>query len=95
METPNRRRPPPRTPGGDPPARPSTPRWAARGPVSTIAAVGALVVLVVVVVAFATGTADDLPWGALIGVLVVLGAMVLTARRRERMMRDAFPEDDG
>jgi len=51
-------------------------------------------VLVVVAVAFATGTADDLPWGALVGVVLVLGAMVLTARRRERMMRDAFPEDD-
>ncbi|WP_217922980.1 LPXTG cell wall anchor domain-containing protein [Miltoncostaea oceani] len=95
METPNRRRPPPRPPGEPPPARPRTPRWAARGPVTTIASVGALVVVVVVVVAFATGTADDLPWGAIIGVVVVLGAMVLTARRRERMLRDAFPEDDG
>jgi LPXTG-motif cell wall-anchored protein len=95
METPNRRRPPPRPPGDPPPERPRTPRWAARGPVTTIASVGALVVVCVVVVAFATGTADDLPWGAIIGVVVVLGAMVLTARRRERMLRDAFPEDDG
>lgn len=94
METPSRRRPPPRPPGEPPAGRPSTPRWAGRGPVSAIAAVGGVVVLVVVAVAFATGTADDLPWGALIGVVVVLGAMVLTARRRERMMRDAFPEDD-
>ena len=50
---------------------------------------------VVVAVAFLTGTSDDLPWGALIGVVVILGAMGVTARRRERRMRDAFPDDDG
>jgi LPXTG-motif cell wall-anchored protein len=51
-------------------------------------------VAVVVAVAFLTGTSDDLPWGALIGVVVILGAMAVTARRRERRMRGAFPDAD-
>lgn len=71
-----------------------SPAPAGAGPFRVIALGGAALIVVVVAVAFATGTADDLPWGALIGVVVLLGAMVVTARRRERRMRETFPEDD-
>jgi MYXO-CTERM domain-containing protein len=36
----------------------------------------------VIVVAAATGTADDLPWGAIIGVLVVMALAYAAGRRR-------------
>jgi hypothetical protein len=49
------------------------------------------VVLAVIVVAFATGTADELPWGAIIGVLVVLAFAWVVGRRRAALRR----EDDG
>jgi hypothetical protein len=51
------------------------------------------VVLGVVVVAFATGTADDLPWGAIIGVLAVLAFAWVAMRRRAALAGDE--EDDG
>jgi LPXTG-motif cell wall-anchored protein len=100
METPRRRRPPARRgasspTGSDAPAEPAPgARAGGFGPVRLIAGVGALVVAAVIAVAAATGTADDLPWGAIVGVVVILGAMVLTSRRRERRMRDAFPDDE-
>ncbi|MEZ0285761.1 MAG: hypothetical protein ACAH79_11065 [Thermoleophilia bacterium] len=50
-----------------------------------------VIVAVVIVVAFATGTADDLPWGAIIGVLVVLVFAFWVARRRAALRED---EDD-
>ena len=50
-----------------------------------------VIVAVVIVVAFATGTADDLPWGAIIGVLVVLAFAFGVARRRAALRED---EDD-
>lgn len=59
-----------------------------------VGAAGAAVVGVVIVVAFLTGTADDLPWGAVIGIGVVLAAMALTSRRRRRRMDQAFPPED-
>lgn len=90
MPSPSRRRP--ATP---PPERgPARPAARGPGPFRLIAGVGVVVIAVVVVVAFATGTAGDLPWGALAGVVVILAAMVLTARRRERALRDAFPDDE-
>ncbi|HSJ73948.1 MAG TPA: hypothetical protein VK904_06495 [Miltoncostaeaceae bacterium] len=50
------------------------------------------VVVGVVVVAVATGTADDLPWGAIIGVLAVL-AFASVAMRRRAALRDG--QDEG
>ena len=50
-----------------------------------------MIVAVVIVVAFATGTADDLPWGAIIGVFVVLAFAFGVARRRAARRGD---EDD-
>jgi LPXTG-motif cell wall-anchored protein len=50
-----------------------------------------VVVAAVIVVAVATGTADDLPWGAIIGVLVVLAFAFAVARRRAALRGD---EDD-
>lgn len=41
-----------------------------------------VVVLGVVAVAAATGTADDLPWGAIIGVLAIMAFAYLAGRRR-------------
>ena len=83
--------PPPAPPAGEPAVEPAA---AGAGPFRLIALGGGALIVVVVAVAFLTGTADDLPWGALIGVVILLGAMLVTARRRERRMRDAFPEDD-
>ena len=48
----------------------------------------------VIVVAVLTGTADDLPWGALIGIGIVLVVMAAGARRRRRRMDEAFGDDD-
>jgi len=91
----DRRQPPPRPPDGDPePAPAAEPRRNPFGPVRAIALGGAVLVVVVVAIALATGTADDLPWGAVIGVVIILGAMVVTARRREQRMREAFPDDE-
>lgn len=86
-----RRRPPTPPPAGDAPegAKP-----AGSGPFRLIVRGGLILVVAVVAIAFATGTADDLPWGALIGVVVLLGAMLVNARRRERRMREAFPDDE-
>ncbi len=41
-----------------------------------------------IVVAFATGTADELPWGAIIGVLLVLAFAFAVARRRAVLRGD-------
>ncbi|HZJ28503.1 MAG TPA: hypothetical protein VFD37_00775, partial [Solirubrobacterales bacterium] len=78
-------------PSGGQPAggAPSRPR-----PFRLILPAGLALVVLVVAIAFITGTADDLPWGALIGVVVLLGAMAVTGRRRERRMREAFPDDE-
>jgi hypothetical protein len=51
-------------------------------------ALGALVIVVVVAVAFATGSSDDLPWGAIIGVLVIMAVAWVVGRRH------ALPADD-
>ncbi len=59
-----------------------------------VGAIGAVAAAVVIAVAFVTGTADDLPWGAIIGLGVILAALVGGARRRERRMREAFPDDE-
>ncbi len=85
-----RRRPPTPPPSGSVPRAPRE----GSGPFRMILAAGLALVVVVVAIAFITGTADDLPWGALIGVVVLLGAMAVTARRRERRMREAFPDDE-
>lgn len=91
MPSPPRRRPPGPPPAADAPPDVSP---AGRGPFPLIVGGGLVLVVVVVAIAFLTGTSDDLPWGALIGVVIILGAMGLTMRRRERRMRDAFPDDD-
>lgn len=87
-----RRRPPSPPPAPDEPAAESA--RPGGGPFRLIALGGIALIVVVVTIAFLTGTADDLPWGALIGVVILLGAMLVTARRRERRMRGAFPDDD-
>ncbi len=67
-----------------------------RGRLPTFALVGiagAVLTAVVIVVAFLTGTADDLPWGAIIGIGILLVAMVFVSRRRRRQMERAMEED--
>jgi peptidoglycan/LPS O-acetylase OafA/YrhL len=96
MESSRRRRPPARPPAPSPP--PATPPRRARpsfGSIPLVAGVGLIVVVAVIAVAFATGTADDLPWGAIAGVVVILAIMVVTGRRRARSIREAFPDDEG
>jgi LPXTG-motif cell wall-anchored protein len=46
------------------------------------------VIVVVVAVAFATGSSDGLPWGAIIGVLVMMAVAWVVGRRH------ALPTDD-
>jgi hypothetical protein len=81
-----RRRPRPRPPappepaGAEPGEADAPPR---RAPAFAVVWWAALaIVAVVVLVAFATGTADDLPWGAIIGVLVVMAFAYAAGRRR-------------
>jgi LPXTG-motif cell wall-anchored protein len=90
-----RRRPRPRPPappepaGAEPGEADAPPR---RAPAFAVVWWAALaIVAVVVLVAFATGTADDLPWGAIIGVVVVLGFAWIALRRRAALAE----EDDG
>jgi hypothetical protein len=96
MEEPSRRRPRARPPApAEPPAAPAKveegPPVRGRSPFGLIGWGALLVVVAVIVVAFATGTAGDLPWGAIIGVLVVLGFALAVARRRAALRED---EDD-
>jgi hypothetical protein len=94
MEEPSRRRPRARPPApADPPADPPVeqPEDApvrGRSPFGLIGGAALLVVVAVIVVAFATGTADDLPWGAIIGVLLVLAFAFAVARRRAVLRGD-------
>ncbi len=88
-----RRRPPP-SPDHGPDRGPATPAVSGLSPFRLISRLGLAAVVVVVAIAFATGTAADLPWGALAGFVVIFGAMFLTARRRDRALRDAFPDDE-
>lgn len=56
---------------------------------------GALVLIgVVIAVAFATGTGDDLPWGAIIGLLAVLAFAWVAGRRRRRTIADDDADDE-
>jgi hypothetical protein len=87
MDDRSRRRPRARPPApaatvpdrGPPPRRPAFVRvaWIA------LAAVAA-----VVVVALLTGTADDLPWAAVIGVVIIAGIALVLERRRPRLPDD-------
>jgi peptidoglycan/LPS O-acetylase OafA/YrhL len=93
MEEPSRRRPRARPPAAaDPPNAPDEDAQDApvrgRSPFGVIGAAALVVVVAVIVVAFATGTADDLPWGAIIGVLVVLAFAFAVARRRAALRAD-------
>lgn len=96
MDTPRRRQPPERPPAppppDDPPARRAGPPLAS---IPVFAGIALVAVFVVIGVAVATGTADQLPWGAIAGVVLILAVMVVTARRRARSIRDAFPDDEG
>ena len=97
MEEPPRRRPraAPPVPADPPDAAPGEdeegPRARGRNPFGLVGWAALVIVAVVIVVAFATGTADDLPWGAIIGVLVVLLFALGVARRRAALRGD---EDD-
>src|SRR5262245_45184045 len=96
-----RRRPRPLPPAspeppGAAPAGEDAPR---RGRIDPFGVVwwGALAaVLAVIVIAFGTGTADDLPWGAIIGVVAVLAFAWVVGRRRAALRRqDDDEEEDG
>ena len=97
MEEPPRRRPRagPPAPADPPAAAPGEDEEGApargRNPFGLVGSAALVIVAVVIVVAFATGTADDLPWGAIIGVLVVLAFAFGVARRRAALRGD---EDD-
>ena len=65
----------------EPPAR-------GRTPFGLILVLGAVAIVAVIVGAAATGTVDDLPWGAIIGVAVVMAFAYAAARRRR------IPPDD-
>jgi hypothetical protein len=84
-DPPRRRRPRPPAAPSEPAAAPAEEREArvgGRSPFGLIGWTAFAVVVAVIVVAFATGTADELPWGAIIGVLVVLAFALAVARRR-------------
>ena len=51
---------------------------------------GAALIVGVVVVALATGTTDELPWGAIIGVAAIMAFAFVAGRRRAR----AFGPDE-
>ncbi len=74
-----RRRPRGRAQETEPPSEPPA---RGRHPFRTFLLVGVALVVGVIVVAVATGTADDLPWGAIIGVLVVMAFAYVAGRRR-------------
>lgn len=61
--------------------------------IETVVLAAAGLIVAVVVIALLTGTADDLPWGAIILAAVVLAFGWVTARRRERAMRGL--DDEG
>lgn len=89
MNPPSPRRGPRRlrgTAGAPAPAPPRPPSNAFRG----VLIAGAVLIAGVIVVALATGTADQLPWGAMIGVVVIMAAAFVAGRRRAR----AFGDDD-
>lgn len=91
MESPTSRRRPGPPPAGAPPGGPGrTPP----DPFRVIAVVGALALVAVLVIAVATDTVDDVPWGAVIGVAVIVVAAVVTSRRRARRIRESFPDED-
>ena len=86
-ETP-RRRPrarPPAAPGTAPAVPPDAGLGRRRNPFALVVWVALALVAGVIVVAFATGTADELPWGAIIGVLAVLAFAYVAGRRRGRI----------
>jgi LPXTG-motif cell wall-anchored protein len=91
---PPRRRPRARAPAapGEPPVAPETAREHAparrRSPFGVVGWAALAVVAAVIVAAFATGTEDDLPWGAIIGVVVVLAFGYAVARRRAALRGD-------
>ena len=95
MDEPTRRRPraQPPAPPGTPPGDPSGPgRIARRSPFGIVGSVALVVVAVVIVVAFATGTSDELPWGAIIGVLIILGVAWGVGRRRAALREEEDEE---
>lgn len=71
-------------------SEPSAPgHGAGRHPYRTVLRIGLALVVAVIAVAAATGTTDDLPRGAIIGVLVVMAFAGLAGRGRR-----IPPEDD-
>ena len=91
---PPRRRPRARPPApAEPPAAPvpdgeDAPARRRRNAFGVVGWAALAIVAAVIVVAFATGTEDDLPWGAIIGVLVVLAFAYAVARRRAALRDD-------
>lgn len=89
---PRARPPEPVEPAADAPAPAADEAPSARrNPFGIVWWAALVVVVAVTVAAFATGTADDLPWGAVIGVLAVLAFAYVAGRRRRMALGD---EDD-
>jgi hypothetical protein len=81
MDEPSRRRPRARPPAG--PGEVPDPAPARRRPAFVrVAWIALAAVAAVVAVALLTGTADDLPWGAVVGVVVIAAIALVVDRRR-------------
>ncbi len=47
---------------------------------------GSVMIIGVFAIALITGTTDELPWGAIIGVLLIMGCAFVIGRRRSRAL---------
>lgn len=61
--------------------------------IETLLLAAAGLIVLVILVALATGTADDLPWGAIIMAALVLAFGWVTARRRTRALAQLDDDD--
>ena len=89
MTSPGRRRRPPQRrardeSAGAEPARPSGRRSVGPNAFRGVLIAGAIMIVGVLVIALATGTTDQLPWGAIIGVVAVMVFAFIAGRRRAR-----------
>lgn len=93
MSSPSPRRRPPPAPRPDPslPPKAGSRRPFAPNAFRGVLIAGAVLVVGVIVTALATGTADQLPWGAIIGVVAIMAFAFVAGRRRAR---EFGPEDD-
>jgi ABC-type Fe3+-siderophore transport system permease subunit len=59
-----------------------------------VTVLGAVMIAGVLIVALATGTTDELPWGAIVGVLVIMAFAFSIGRGRARALHDDDDDDD-